>query len=223
MKQLTTSQTLRTTARTKQAKAASLKPRTQPADIRRQALMDASERIFLKKGAAATTIEDITGEAGVAKGTFYLYFNSKEDLLAALRERFVDRLQARTHELGARQAPNDWLARLDAWVEGGVQGYVDNLQLHDVLFHGDEYHPQQPSAHSHYKLVFALAELLREGSTAQAWHLEDPNLTAVFLYHAFHGVVDHALSEGRLGTKALIRATQHLFRQALSLNTKRVR
>jgi len=50
--------------------------------------MDAAERLFLEQGVAPTTIEQITDGAGVAKGTFYLYFSSKEDILVALGDRF---------------------------------------------------------------------------------------------------------------------------------------
>ncbi|UIY23207.1 TetR/AcrR family transcriptional regulator [Rhizobium leguminosarum] len=43
--------------------------------------MTAAERLFLEKGVELTTIEEITTGAGVAKGTFYLHFSSKADVL----------------------------------------------------------------------------------------------------------------------------------------------
>ena len=52
--------------------------------------MDAAEKLFLEQGVAPTTVEQITDGAGVAKGTFYLYFSSKEDILSALGDRFGD-------------------------------------------------------------------------------------------------------------------------------------
>src|ERR1035438_2043651 len=56
-------------------------PRTKPPETRRDELMNAAERLFLSEGVAATTIEQITSAAAVAKGTFYLYFSSKDDVL----------------------------------------------------------------------------------------------------------------------------------------------
>ncbi|MBW3664267.1 MAG: TetR/AcrR family transcriptional regulator, partial [Actinobacteria bacterium] len=53
-------------------------------------LLYAAERLFTRQGVAATTVSDITGAAGVAKGTFYLYFDSKEQLLGTLKERFIE-------------------------------------------------------------------------------------------------------------------------------------
>jgi TetR/AcrR family transcriptional repressor of nem operon len=50
--------------------------RTKPAEQRRADLLAAGRELFLAKGVAATSLEDITGRAGVSKGLFYLYFNT---------------------------------------------------------------------------------------------------------------------------------------------------
>lgn len=70
--------------------AAKLRPRTKPPEARLDELMTSAQRLFLKHGVGSTTIEQITSGAEVAKGTFYLYFSSKEDVLEALRERFAN-------------------------------------------------------------------------------------------------------------------------------------
>ena len=54
--------------------------------------MNAAERLFLEKGFERVSIEEITQGADVAKGTFYLQFSSKVDVLEALRTRFAQRL-----------------------------------------------------------------------------------------------------------------------------------
>jgi len=51
---------------------------------RTQGLLDASTRLFLERGLENVSIDDITREAGVAKGSFYRYFSCKEDLSRAL-------------------------------------------------------------------------------------------------------------------------------------------
>ncbi len=55
---------------------------------RRQQLIDASVRVFAERGFRGTTIADIAEEAKIALGTIYLYFSSKEDVFAALNQRF---------------------------------------------------------------------------------------------------------------------------------------
>jgi AcrR family transcriptional regulator len=48
-------------------------------------ILDAARSVFSREGYAASSVDDVAAEAGIAKGTVYLYFKSKEDLyLAAL-------------------------------------------------------------------------------------------------------------------------------------------
>jgi AcrR family transcriptional regulator len=49
---------------------------------KRERLCEAAATLFRVRGAASTAVEDIVRRAGVAKGTFYLYFHSKADILA---------------------------------------------------------------------------------------------------------------------------------------------
>jgi TetR/AcrR family transcriptional regulator len=53
-------------------------------EARPQELLDAALELFVEKGFAATRSEEVAARAGVAKGTLYLYFPSKEDLLKAV-------------------------------------------------------------------------------------------------------------------------------------------
>ena len=58
----------------------------QKSEAKRAAILDAALGEFLSNGVRASRVEDIARLAGVAKGTLYLYFPSKESLLAALAE-----------------------------------------------------------------------------------------------------------------------------------------
>jgi AcrR family transcriptional regulator len=66
----------------------SLKPQALPRQRRKEArpqeLLDAALELFVEKGFAATRSEEVAARAGVAKGTLYLYYPSKEDLLKAV-------------------------------------------------------------------------------------------------------------------------------------------
>lgn len=57
---------------------------------RREELLAAARRVFAQQGFRGTTIADIAEEAGIALGTIYLYFPSKEDVFAALSEQFAE-------------------------------------------------------------------------------------------------------------------------------------
>ena len=57
-------------------------------EVRRQALVDAAVAVFSAKGVSAASVDDIVRAAGVAKGTFYLYFATKDDASTRLRRRW---------------------------------------------------------------------------------------------------------------------------------------
>src|ERR1700683_1933817 len=110
-----------------------MRPRTKPPETRRDDLMNASQRLFLSQGIASTTIEQITTGADVAKGTFYLYFSSKEDLLAALRDRFGQKLLIKIKAAIAQKRKDDLKGKLATWASACVAGYLDSIRLHDIL------------------------------------------------------------------------------------------
>jgi len=56
---------------------------------RKAEILDTAERLFTTKGYNQTTILDVLNEIGIAKGTFYYYFKSKEEVLDAIIMRIV--------------------------------------------------------------------------------------------------------------------------------------
>ena len=65
------------------------KPRQRRKAARPQELLEAGLRLFLRKGLAATRIEDVAREAGVSKGTLYLYYPSKDELFKAVVRHYL--------------------------------------------------------------------------------------------------------------------------------------
>jgi AcrR family transcriptional regulator len=61
-------------------------------ESRRDELLDAAQRRFIEQGVESTTVADIVKAAGLAKGSFYRYFTSKDDLFAALKGRLFERM-----------------------------------------------------------------------------------------------------------------------------------
>ncbi|MCR4402916.1 MAG: TetR/AcrR family transcriptional regulator [Firmicutes bacterium] len=66
---------------------------------KRDLILDAAQQVFSKKGFHQATVEEIADAAGVGKGTVYLYFPSKKEVLVALIE---ERLRDLTRELERR-------------------------------------------------------------------------------------------------------------------------
>jgi AcrR family transcriptional regulator len=59
-------------------------PKTGRGEITRRKILDAAKREIGRRGFAEASVSTITAEAGVAQGTFYIYFRSKEDVMREL-------------------------------------------------------------------------------------------------------------------------------------------
>src|SRR2546423_10420 len=93
---------------------------TKSGEDRRRDIMDAAVEVFGRKGISASTVSEITDAAGVAKGTFYLYFDSKDHVVAALRERFVQELTSHAMPFVERIGVTDWWELADTVAEDMV-------------------------------------------------------------------------------------------------------
>lgn len=85
--------------RSGQAQMPKLKPDTQRA--RREHILDAAERCFSRAGFHATSMQDICREASVSPGALYVYFASKEALIAGISERDRQEFQMRFEQLAS--------------------------------------------------------------------------------------------------------------------------
>ena len=193
-------------------------PRTKPPEERRDELMNAAQRLFLAQGVGPTTIQQITAGAAVAKGTFYLYFKSKEDVRAALGERFAQKHLAGVRHAIAARRDDDWKGKLATWAEACAAGYLDAIRLHDILF----YESRAPTREGLVDniVIDHLEALLQGGIAAGAWTLDDPRFTAVFLFSGLHGIVDDAYAkEKRIARGPLVAKLQAACLRAAGLPT----
>ena len=73
------------------------------ADERKNEILDVAERLFGTKGFDGTSTTDILNEVGIARGTLYYHFKSKEDILDAMIERMTGILVAKASGIAARK------------------------------------------------------------------------------------------------------------------------
>jgi AcrR family transcriptional regulator len=190
-------------------KAGKPRPRTKPPEERRNELMNAAQRLFLEQGVGPTTIEQITSAADVAKGTFYLYFSSKEDVRSALGERFAQQHLASVKAAIAKKSQEDWNGKLAAWANATITFYLDSMRLHDILFY-DSRSPTREGLTDNI-IIDCLSELLRGCVAARTWSIDDCRFSAVFLFSGLHGVVDDAyVREKRVDRARLARRFEQL-------------
>ncbi len=83
---------------------------------RRTSLLQAAQFCFGKKGYHATQISDIIAKAKVARGTFYLYFESKREIFTALMEELLKKVTSQIQTL-----PRDAIEKIPSQLLGNIE------------------------------------------------------------------------------------------------------
>ena len=107
---------------------ASSTPKTARGEATRRAILSAAEQVIGERGFNDASITDITREAGVAQGTFYIYFKSKDEVFAEL---VVDMGRLLREALNAATA--EAADRLSAEKEG-LRGFLTFVSAHPNLY-----------------------------------------------------------------------------------------
>lgn len=169
-------------------------------EFRVESIQEAAMRVIARKGVAGASMQDIAEEAGIAKGTIYLYFENQRDLL----ERTVDYAFRRLAEQleTAIDAPGTFRERFERLFRTTIEFLEANvtlLQLYGATkFEGSE--PGRAScdrtARPHYQRYIARFQgLLSEAMASGEIRAADPVRLAHFLQEGFMGVLMERLRE----------------------------
>jgi AcrR family transcriptional regulator len=193
-----------------------LKPATQRA--RREHILDAAEVCFARAGFHRTTMQDICKEALISPGALYVYFNSKEDLIAGLAERdrsdFAERfadLSAATDlmqslsELGNHYFDEEPAHKRTMCLEIGLES-TRNPKVGEIYRSVDRY------VHGSFEKLFAA--LQAEGRIAP--DVDIPTLTKLFSVIGDGMFMRRAL-DPTFDARALVPAVMALFGKLLNV------
>jgi AcrR family transcriptional regulator len=180
-------------------------------DERRRELLDAAVDVLARLGPEECRVEDITTAAGTAKGNFYRYFATFDDLLVAVRDHLLDSYARQLEQRLAARTTVDWWAVLEGEVDAFLDFQVGSGRLHDAAFHS----PATAAApiDEHRSAETLIADLLRRGIADGAFAEVDVAPTAVLLFHVLHGAGDD-IAAGRDRDRAR-NAALHIIRAAL--------
>lgn len=102
-----------------------------PAGDKRERILDAAERVFARSGFYQSRVSEIARDAGVADGTIYLYFKSKDDLLISLFESRMERVNRQMAVAAAQvETPTEQLLAI---VRTHLEMVRTNPELAEVL------------------------------------------------------------------------------------------
>ncbi len=136
--------------------------RTETEQLRREQIMSAARKVLAEKGYENVKVSDIVAEAGIAQGTFYLYFPTKKSVVMALSRRLMELMAprlARTYD-----ASLTFQESLFRFIEVMFRTGSENVDLCRIMGVGEE------SAREELE-----AEMMAEG-----------NPIAAHMYRMFH-------------------------------------
>lgn len=158
---------------------------------RRDQILVAAREVFREKGYDRTTVSDVVRRAGVAQGTFYLYFPSKKEAFLALAQELPKWMSRAV--MGVFDPSLDFEERVRVMTRAAFQCCAGNADLVRLIkFGGDsiavDVQAQQARTHP---LIGALANMLRQDIADGIVAPVDPEIAAKLIM----GMYESALTE----------------------------
>jgi len=164
-------------------------PRVVKREARRAELVSAAASLFSERGVAKTTVSDIVKVAGVAQGTFYLYFDSKDEVVLAVVERIGEamidgaaaRVEAGSSAVGKLLILRDMLSDV-----GSEPGAAELIEL--------MHRPENRALHDRFaedltpRFVPLVEEIVEQGVAAGVFNVEDTRAAAWFVLAGLQSV-----------------------------------
>lgn len=85
----------------------SMRDAVEPRISVRDAILDVTDRLLARYGYKKMTIDDLAHEVGIGKGSVYLHFSSKEEIVLSHIDRIIERMKRRLREIAAKPDPID--------------------------------------------------------------------------------------------------------------------
>ena len=174
-----------------------------PKEAVKDAILDATDRLLARFGYRKMTVDDIAAEAGIGKGSIYLHFSSKEEVVLSHIDRIVDRLRERLKEIAHSDATAADRLRLMLLTRvlfrfDSIQHYTQSLNdllsvlRSSLLARRAQYFEAEAQ-------IFV--EVLTAGREAGEFSFDDQHATAHALLQATNGLLPYSLSTTELGVR----------------------
>lgn len=191
---------------------------------KRDRILDAAVRVFARKGFHATRVSEVAKAAGVADGTIYLYFDSKDHLLVSLFEHRIERLLAYLEtELPRAPSASHRLQRIIELQLGLLEGERDLAEVVTVIFRQSNSLMKEYGAPKFTAYLDAIARVIADGQESGELR-EDvtPHVAARAIFGALDAIaMTWALGKAEHG--GLLRASGQLVEMILRGLTPRER
>jgi len=161
---------------------------------RKVELLNAAITVLNTVGPVDARVEDITREAGAAKGTFYLYFSSWEEMLIAVREHILTRYVAGFRERFRCETAEEWWQYFELECAEFLDFQLKQALLHEAVFHGVI---ANHTVESSFSAVTVVRCMLEKGvKTGACRNHIDVEFSASLMFTIIHAMCDKIANSG---------------------------
>lgn len=170
-------------------------------EFRIQSIQEATMRVIARKGMAAATVQEIADEAGVAKGTIYLYFRDRDELIEKTFEGSMAQLMARVDAVLDQDLPFD--QKIRAILAAKLSFFSDNREFFRLYLTlrmpegpASRHRRQKQTCHPQYRArAQKLAGVLKQAMDRGEIREVDPYRLALFIMEGSTAVILERLTE----------------------------
>lgn len=183
---------------------------------KRAALLDAAEAVLVEHGLTGATVEQITSRAGVAKGTYYLYFKSKDEVVLALQRRLWDALMQTAIEASAKLDSEDFWGAVDTFLETVVDFDLAHRGWHRLIGQGWS-PPVAQEVYNEQEMIDLLTAQIHDAAERRVIAQCDEEMTATLLYRGIQGTShQYCQGEAEIDRDRLLDAFKWFVRRVLA-------
>lgn len=166
---------------------------TKNPDDRRDDILRAGEKVFAVTGFERATISELADAAEIGKGTFYLYFESKDHLLGALWERYVDAIVSTAQAILAEGAA--WWPTIDRVMSVLIGHALKNAELHRLVYGSANAKALELCRQANQRAIDLMCDFVEQGTQAGAFQALDTRQAFRMAYHAADGLLDDLIAQ----------------------------
>ncbi|WP_017210346.1 TetR/AcrR family transcriptional regulator [Clostridium beijerinckii] len=166
-------------------------------ELKRKAILKAATDVFSKKGYIEASIKDITNEASISVGSFYSYFNNKEEILIQIFDE-ISNMSMKAASESSKALKDNVIEQFTSSMTSAICIYVKNKEFAKILFVKsmgiNELFEKKRSAILDRTTIY-LKMLLEHLNKKHLCIIDSIEITSVLLTHSIFGVITNWLDE----------------------------
>jgi len=192
-------------------------------EVRKSELIEAAEVLFREEGYRQTSVSDIVKKIGVAQGTFYYYFKSKDDILDAVVDHYID-LYKRSLEMLLADECTDPCKKIEVIANTALALHKYDPHLADFLHSEENLATHQRYIMKSVSVVIPhIVAIVEQGKAAGIFNVRYPRESVEMMVYAFMYLEDAvALSGDDERYRHMIGAAEDILARVLGVENGRL-